>query len=80
MIPNRVDAKDNPIANKTFIAPDINAYIANTYPYTYDTAKCARDTGYLVDALAYDILYGGNHATMRIADSFIYDDPLCLWS
>ena len=43
-------------------------------PYTYDTAKCARDTGYLVDALAYDILYGGNQATMRIADSFIDDD------
>ena len=72
---NRVDAKDNLIANKTFIAADINAYIANTYPsYTYDTAKCARDTGYLVDALAYDILYGGNQATMRIADSFIDDD------
>ena len=71
---NRVDAKDNLIANKTFIAADINAYVANTYPsHSHDAAKCTRDTGYLIDGLAYDILYGGNQGTMRNADSFIND-------
>ena len=68
---NRVDAKDNLIANKAFMAADVNAYVANTYPsHSHDAAKCTRDTGYLIDGLAYDILYGGTQATMRNADSF----------
>jgi len=58
-------------ANRVFIAADVNAYVAATYPsLTYDAAKCARDVGYILDALRYDILYGGNSASIRIAQSY----------
>jgi hypothetical protein len=36
---------------------------ANATFLIYDANLCFRDTGYLVDALSHDILYGGNFAT-----------------
>lgn len=69
---NLVNAKDQLRANREFIKSEITAWIAQTYPsFTYDVAKCARDVGYIVDALSYDILYGGNSATYRNADSYL---------
>ena len=71
---NRVDAKDNLIANKVFIQEDVVAYVNNTYgALAYNEGKCRRDVGYIVDALCYDILYGGTQATTRIAESY-FDD------
>ena len=79
---NRVDAKDNLIANKEFIKAEIIAWIsaqviANVgnpgsiwYQFTYDSTKCARDVGFIVDAMCYDILYGGTMASTRIAQSY----------
>ena len=31
--------------------------------YTYNTAKCERDAGYVIDAYLYDLRYGGNSKT-----------------
>ena len=71
---NRVDAKDNLIANRTFIIEDVIAYITNTYgALVYDATKCRRDVGYIVDSLCYDILYGGTQATTRVAKSYFVD-------
>ena len=71
---NRVDAKDNLIANRDFIIEDVIAYIANTYVgLDYDATKCRRDVGYIVDSLCYDILYGGTQATSRVAQSYFVD-------
>ena len=71
---NRVDAKDNLIANRTFIQEDVVAYVNNTYgALVYNEGKCRRDVGYIVDALCYDILYGGTQATTRIAESYFVD-------
>ena len=71
---NRVDAKDNLIANRTFIQEDVVAYVNNTYgALVYNEGKCRRDVGYIVDALCYDILYGGTMATTRIAESYFVD-------
>ena len=72
---NRVDAKDNLIANKTFIVEDIIAYITNTYGagFVYDATKCRRDVRYIVDSLCYDILYGGTQASTRVAESYFVD-------
>ena len=79
---NRVDAKDNLIANKDFIKAEIIAWIAAQiaansgnpgsiwYNFTYDSTKCERDVGYIVDAMCYDILYGGTMASTRIAQSY----------
>ena len=57
--------------NRTFIQAEITAWIGVNYPaLTYDSAKCERDVGYIVDALTYDILYGGNSASRRAAESY----------
>ena len=60
-------------ANKDFIAADVNAWVTQNYPShfgTYDEAKCTRDSGYLVDALTYDLMYGGDSASVIMAKSF----------
>ena len=68
---NRVDAKDNLVANREFIKADVVAYVNNnTPPVGYDQAKCARDVGYIVDAMCYDVLYGGTMAATRITESY----------
>ena len=68
---NKVDAKDNLVANRDFIKADVVAYVNNnTPPAGYDQAKCARDVGYIVDAMCYDVLYGGTAAATRITESY----------
>lgn len=42
--------------NKTFIAEETVAYINN---FSYNTTACYRDTGFIVDSIAFDLLYGG---------------------
>ncbi len=70
---SQIAAKDKLVANKAFIAAEVNAWVAINYPNSqHDVAKCTRDVGYLVDALAYDILYGGNSATYDVAKFFFY--------
>lgn len=71
---NAVEAKDQLIANKNFIISEVIAWIAVNYPsLSYDSAKCERDVGYIVDALCHDILYGGNSATITVANSYFVD-------
>lgn len=50
--------------NRTLIVNDLISYINTNYPsLDYDEDKCARDTGYILDGLTYDILYDGNFAS-----------------
>jgi hypothetical protein len=59
------------IANRTFLSAELVAYVnANTPPAGYNEAKCLRDAGYIIDALTYDILYGGNSATITNARAY----------
>ena len=76
---NRVDAKDNLVANRAFIQAELKAWVdvqiaANTSPFTssfeYDPEELKREVGYIVDSQSYDILYGGNQATVRVANSY----------
>ena len=76
---NQIAAKDQLIANKAFIKAETVAWIesqinTNTPPFnnnfSYDSERCARDVGYIVDALCYDILYGGNSATRQCARAY----------
>ena len=68
---DRIDAKDQLQANRSFLQAEVIAWIAGNYSsHTYDQAKCSRDVGYIVDALSYDILYGGNYATVKVAESY----------
>lgn len=70
---SKIAAKDKLVANRAFIAAEVNAWVAINYPNSqHDVAKCTRDVGYLVDAVAYDILYGGNSATYDVAKFYFY--------
>ena len=45
-------------ANREFLAKELNAYTHLLYPdFIYDTVKCERDTGLIIDALSQDLLF-----------------------
>ena len=47
--------------NKSYLQDEAIAYInANNPGFTYTTSTCARDVGYMVDSVSFDLLYGGN--------------------
>ncbi len=55
-------------ASKTTIEEDVIDYLdANLAGFVYDETICARDVGYIIDAVAYDIKYGGNVKTLQAA-------------
>ena len=59
--------------NRTFIRSEIIAWINNQIAtaggiwtgFTYNSTLCSRDVGYLVDAVTFDLLYGGNKSTVE---------------
>ena len=61
--------------NKQFIQDNVIEFIDTTYPYfTYNRTKCRRDVGYIVDAIATDLLWGGNERSV-IAGDYYYRFP-----
>jgi len=53
-------------ANKTFLQNETIAYISSSWSTaSYDENTCKRDVGYIVDAIATDIYYGGNQRTVE---------------
>ena len=71
---NATYAADIIKANKGFLIDEVIAFIDQTlFPISipnYDEALCRRDTGYLIDALVYDILYGGDTASCIFAEAY----------
>ena len=52
--------------NKEFMQAEIIAFIAATYPSVkYSKTICKRDVGYVVDAMVYDLTYGGSTQTLN---------------
>lgn len=48
-------------ANKEFIKAEVVEFIKDKYPsLDFNAATCGRDAGLIVDAIVYDIRYGGN--------------------
>ena len=63
--------------NRTWFGEQIVAYVnANTPPAGYDQVKCARDVRYIIDALTYDVLYGGDSATIGAARAYFVGTEL----
>jgi hypothetical protein len=61
------------LLNRSFIQAETIAYINTSFVgLVYSTSTCKRDVGYIVDAVTYDVLYGGNSQTADAADSY-YD-------
>ena len=54
--------------NKDFLKDEITAFIADNYPTVkYSKTKCRRDIGFIVDAVCYDLTYGGKQQTLTAA-------------
>ncbi len=57
-------------ANRGFIQAETVAFVNKTYvgqpipSFTYDRTKCFRDVGFIIDAIANDLLYGGNEQSV----------------
>ncbi len=62
------DSRTLLLANKESIKSDTIVYLDQRYSYNQDT--CARDTGYICDAIAHDIYYSGNLKTVQAALSY----------
>jgi hypothetical protein len=57
--------------NRNFIVYEVTEFIKAKYPsLEFDQVKSRRDTGLIVDALVYDIKYGGNIKSIKAARAF----------
>jgi ribosomal protein S9 len=68
------DGKGQVTQNYPFIKNDVSTWISINYPSVYsaiNVATCQRDVGYILDALQYDLTYGGNIQSV-IAGSAYY--------
>jgi len=70
------------VANKAFLQDEITSWIQDqingpiapfTGAFVYDSVACARDVGYIVDALIYDLTYGGNLETTVASRAYFVD-------
>lgn len=66
--------------NRSFIQKEVTGWISAQIAgsiapfvigFTYDSAKCERDIGYIVDALAYDLSHGGNSHSRAAALAYV---------
>ena len=65
-----IDAGNLLNVNKTFIQEEVVGFVTFTYPslltnLDYDSTLCKRDVGYVVDAIVYDLSYGGNSKSVE---------------
>lgn len=59
--PDLGHARDLILKNRDFIKAEIIAFIKDGYPeIKYSRTKCKQDIGFILDAVAYDITFGGN--------------------
>ena len=76
----KVAARDKLQLNRSFIKSDLVAFISNTGspPVGWDPVKLSLDAGFWVDAITYDILYGGDDAVTTQARLYFTDTILNL--
>jgi hypothetical protein len=70
-VANKTTARENIQDNRADIIQDLTDWIAANYPtFVYSVEICERDTGRVLDAVSYDIQYGGNSATYEAAKAY----------
>ena len=82
IVPNSYPANTNAFVNhasnllyrnNAFISSEVVAYVNNTYPsFTYNANTCARDIGYILDTIRFDLLHGGNKQAIQ-AGTYYYN-------
>jgi len=55
---------------KAFISAKVAEGLGDWNGYTYDSAKCDRDVGYVINAYQNDLRYGGNEETVYVANRY----------
>ena len=54
------------VSNKAYIQAEVVAYVDDTNPgFSYNATTCSRDVGYMIDSVAFDLLYGGNRQAIQ---------------
>ena len=67
----QTSARDLLLNNITFIQSEVVSFLGANYPnLSYSQTKCKRDVQYIIWALVYDIMYGGNTATVAAAKAY----------
>ena len=60
------NARENILRNKDFAIAEVIAFLAEEYPaLRYGKTKTRRDARYIIDALVYDLTYGGNALSIQ---------------
>ena len=69
---NALAAQGILVTNKLSIVNQVNTYLSSTYKggFSYNETTCYRDVGYIIDAMAIDILTGGNYQTVNAGKSY----------
>ena len=71
---NKLQAKDLIVTNKNFIANEVIAYVSASWSeFSYNETTCKRDVGYILDAVATDIVYGGNERSYEAGRYYYYE-------
>ena len=70
---NRRNAASQIKNNKQLLIDKTVLFLAQTYPtiQDYDSTKCARDVGYIVDAITLDLMLGTNYNTVTSGLAYI---------
>jgi hypothetical protein len=71
---NVVNAFNILLANRAFIQAEVLAFVDYSYTYNppYNKNKCYRDMGSIVDAIIYDLTYGGNYRSINVGNGYYY--------
>ena len=70
-VSGKTTARTELVNNRATIISDLTTWITTNYAaLDYDTATCERDTGYIIDALCYDVNYGGNSAIIEATKAY----------
>ena len=68
------DARKNLIYNKKFLQEEIIAFFTTNYPnLRYGKTDTREDVGHIVDALIYDLTYGGSYQSLNAGKAY-WDD------
>ena len=68
---NKRHAQELLQANRVYISTELTDWITANYAgLSYNQTTCQRDVQYIVDALSYDVQYGGNSATITNARAY----------
>jgi hypothetical protein len=72
---DKINAYDILVNNKSFIQEETILFLSSSWSdFSYNETTCRRDVGYIIDAVAKDLLYGGNEESIR-AGLFYYQYP-----